>query len=143
MKPPRENPAQARLRLDLECDTPVYVQIMDQIRRLASDGILEAGVEIPPVRRLAADLEINPNTVSKAYQLLEREGVIETRPRRGCFIAAQASRHAQQARTKRLDEILDGLASESRRLGVAPGDLMEALRKRLGRVSDEEWSGPS
>ena len=75
------------LTVDASSETPIYVQIMDQIRARVRDGALLAGTPLPSVRQLAGDLEVNPNTVAKAYALLEHEGVLLTRSRRGVFVA--------------------------------------------------------
>ena len=56
--------------------TPIYRQLVDQIRQLAASGKLEAGDQLPSVRAIASELGVNPVTISKAYSLLEREGVV-------------------------------------------------------------------
>lgn len=67
---------------------PIYIQIMDEIRRGIVVGTLVEGDALPPVRRLAATLRVNPNTVRQAYQLLERDGVLYARRGQGTFVAA-------------------------------------------------------
>jgi GntR family transcriptional regulator len=70
---------------------PIYIQIMDQIRRSVAGGTLAPGEQLPSVRDLALQLAINPNTISKAYQELEHEGVVYTLRGRGTFVSGQAS----------------------------------------------------
>lgn len=65
---------------------PIYLQIVNQVKRAVASGVLVPGDRLPTVRQLAVDLTINPNTVAKAYQELEREGVISTVPGRGTFV---------------------------------------------------------
>ena len=75
------------LRLDASSDTPVYRQIVEQIRSLAEGGGLPAGERLPTVRRLADSLGVNRNTVSRAYATLRELGVIETRAGGGTAVA--------------------------------------------------------
>jgi GntR family transcriptional regulator len=65
---------------------PMYLQLIEQVRRLIAVGALAAGEQLPTVKQLALDLTINASTVAKAYRDLERDGVIETSPGRGSFV---------------------------------------------------------
>lgn len=122
--------------IDTRKDTPVYVQIMDQVRARVRDGELEPGSPLPSVRQLAAELELNPNTVAKAYSLLEREGIIRTRRRRGTFVAASALESAAEALERRLDRVVGRLIEETAHLGVETGELIRALKRRLDAGPD-------
>ena len=75
------------LTVDHRSDRPVYLQVMDGIKTLIYRSQLGLGAQLPTVRALAATLDINPNTVARAYQELEREGLINSRVGRGTFIA--------------------------------------------------------
>ena len=136
-------PSAAIITVDLSCQTPVYVQIIDRIRDLVRSGALLPGAALPSVRQLAADLQINPNTVSKAYLLLEREEIIESRKRRGCFIAPDGPTRADSSADRRLDKALGRLLEEGASLGIERKDLLAALARRLegrGSVREEEAS---
>lgn len=74
------------ITLDLKSKVPIYIQIRDQFRLMIATGELESEKQVPPVRDLASELLINPNTVAKAYQDLEREGYIHTRRGMGTFV---------------------------------------------------------
>ena len=124
--------------IDTRKETPVYVQIMDQLKARVRDGSLAPGARVPSVRQLAADLEINPNTVAKAYTLLEREGVIRTLSRRATVVAESAPSGASQAVERRLDELLERLIDETSRLGLERSELLDALRRRLDAADTEE-----
>jgi len=76
-----------RIELDLTSKVPIYIQIRDHLRLMIMTGEFAAGKQMPPVRDLATDLLINPNTVSKAYQDLEREGHIYTKRGMGTFVS--------------------------------------------------------
>jgi GntR family transcriptional regulator len=142
------------LEVNVTSSVPVYQQIMDQLRRLVSDGSLAPGAPLPSVRQLAAELAINPNTVAKAYQFLELEGTIATLKRRGAFVGESSSAKAALARDRRLEEVVDRLAEDAARLGLNSEEIIEAFAERVrqrgrgegsaggsaGRSSDERGS---
>jgi len=74
------------LRLNPSSGIPLYVQLVEQVKHAIETGSIQAGDQLPSVRKMAEDLLINPNTVAKAYQDLEREGVIELRHGSGAFV---------------------------------------------------------
>jgi len=69
---------------------PLFAQLIEQIKKAVLSGELSSGSALPSIRQLANDLELNPNTVAKAYRLLERDAVIQTRGYRGTFIHPDA-----------------------------------------------------
>jgi GntR family transcriptional regulator len=79
-----------RIKIDINLSTPLFNQLMDQIKKAVMDGLLKAGDPLPSIRQLANDLELNHNTVAKAYRLLERDSVIQTKGYRGTSIHADA-----------------------------------------------------
>ena len=81
-----------RFHLDLKSGVPVYRQIVDQVRGAIAAGSLSSGDQLPTVRQLAVDLEINPNTVVRAYRELEYDGLLETHQGRGRLSAIKRFR---------------------------------------------------
>ena len=79
-----------RIQIDTNLSTPLFQQLMDQIKKAVMDGLLKPGDPLPSIRQLANDLELNHNTVAKAYRLLERDSVIQTKGYRGTSIHADA-----------------------------------------------------
>lgn len=77
---------------------PLYLQIMDEVRRAVSIGSLRPEDPLPSVRELAGELVVNPRTVSQAYQELEREGVVYVRRGQGTFVSANAQRNGEERR---------------------------------------------
>lgn len=75
------------LYIDYKSGLPIYEQVYNGILRLAALGVLQPGGQLPSVRSVAADAGVNPNTVQKAYAMLERDGVIVSVPGRGSFLA--------------------------------------------------------
>jgi GntR family transcriptional regulator len=82
-----------QLTIDERLPEPVFSQIITQIREAVRSGRLKPGAPMPAIRQLAIDLQINPNTVAKAYRLLERDSVIET-GRRGSFVHRDGKKHS-------------------------------------------------
>lgn len=83
---------------------PIYVQLIEQIKKAIATGLLNPGEQLPSVRELAVELTVNPNTVSKAYQDLEREGLIETLRGRGTFVSQKANKQGPEERKRALHE---------------------------------------
>ena len=110
---------------------PIYIQIMDQIRRSVAGGTLAPGEQLPSVRDLALQLAINPNTISKAYQELEHEGVVYTLRGRGTFVSGQASALSERDRLKRLDESVEKLLVEAYHLRCTSGEVLGAVKKKI------------
>jgi GntR family transcriptional regulator len=112
------------LRLNPASGIPVYVQLVDQVKHAIETGAIQAGDQLPSVRKMAEDLLINPNTVLRAYQDLEREGIIELKHGSGAFIResvvarAGVMRKAQTILQTALDRLgaLDLTTGEIRRL---------------------------
>ncbi len=76
--------------IDTSDSVPVFAQLIDQIKKAVLSGELSAGAALPSIRQLANDMGLNHNTVAKAYRLLERDAVIETKGYRGTFIHPDA-----------------------------------------------------
>jgi len=119
------------LEIDTHSPVPIYEQITDGVQRLVRRGDLVPGSSLASVRQLACDLEINANTVARAYRTLEQNGILETAGRRGTRVAADAPNRARDALTGRLDDLADRMIREAAHLGVGPDDLITALVKRL------------
>lgn len=119
------------LKLDPASSVPIYAQVVDQIRALVASRALRAGDQLPSVRELAVSLRVNRNTAAKAYQMLESDGVIETRQGQGCFIADGVPRWSRSERYRRLESILDRALVEASHLGIAFGELPGLVEKRV------------
>ena len=77
--------------IDPKSSTPIFRQIADQLRSAMDAGVYKAGEMLPSLRALAIDIKVNPNTVQRAYDALEREGVVETRRGVGIFVTKKAA----------------------------------------------------
>lgn len=124
------------LEISTHSPVPIYEQIVDGVQRLVRSGDLTPGRVLPSVRQLAGDLEINPNTVARAYRAMERDGILETAGRRGTRVAADARACSRRVLNSRLDEMADRVFCETAHLGIDAGDLIEVLVKRLESASE-------
>jgi GntR family transcriptional regulator len=120
------------LAIDRHNGVPAYRQILDQIRFQVASGVLAAGDELPSTRNLSADLGVNPMTVSKAYGLLEREGIAERRPGLSLVVRAVPAERARDGKVEELRRSLAPVVTVARQLGVDREQLIEVLDELLG-----------
>ena len=109
---------------------PIYQQIVNQVKYLTASGRLTAGEQLPPVRRLAEQLLVNPNTIARAYRELETAGVLSTRRGAGVFVAEGVSPLSRREQTRILNERLDMLLAEAAQMDVDLETLVKLLRQR-------------
>jgi GntR family transcriptional regulator len=106
--------------------TPIYRQVVEQVQRLVAGGQLKPGDDLPSVRAVAERHAINPMTVSKAYSLLEAEGLLARRRGVGMVVAAGVQ-PAGDDRLALLAPALQALARQARQLGITPDDTLASL----------------
>jgi GntR family transcriptional regulator len=130
--------------MQFTCDstgrTPIYRQLIEQIREAVARGRLEPGERLPSVRLLSKDLVVNPNTVARAYTELEREGVLHTRPGLGAFVAKPQTGLKAEVRRRRLAELIDRLLTEAVHLGVTAEEVRNLIDLRMGQFQFGEAS---
>lgn len=113
--------------------TPIYRQLRDRVVAMILDGVLKQGDALPSVRQVAADFQINPITVSKAYQELVDENLVEKRRGLGMYVSEGA--HSALLKSERehfLREEWPNLFARLERMGISIEDLLEAAAKRQG-----------
>ena len=112
---------------------PIYLQIANQVKHLVASQRLVTGDEIPPIRVLAQQLLVNPNTVARAYLELERAGVVVKRHGSGTYISDAGSPLARKERLKILTDRIDALLTEARHLEVPADELLKIIKERSQR----------
>jgi GntR family transcriptional regulator len=116
--------------VDIDAADPraVFQQIADEVRRCITIGVLKPHEPLPAVRRLAADLKVNPNTVQHAYRTLEQEGDAYVKRGLGTFVAARPNR-ARGGQPAIARRIAERMLREGFRHGLLASDLIAALRE--------------
>lgn len=109
---------------------PIYLQIVRQVKYLVASGRLGPGEELPPIRSLAEQLLVNPNTIARAYLELEREGLIVKRHGSGTYVSEEGSPLARRERLKILAQRADALLAEARHLDIDLRDLIKLVEQR-------------
>ena len=121
------------IQIDSQSRVPLYEQLQEQIIRLSMLGILDENQQLPSVRALAREVGVNPNTVAKAYQQLEQQGIIYTVSGRGSFVSPDVL-SLQSLRQAALQEVLDAVDKALSR-GVSPQQLLDAICQQLDSLS--------
>jgi GntR family transcriptional regulator len=124
--------------VDSHSGVPIFRQLMDQVKLHIASGALKPGDELPSIRSLAAPLGVNPMTISKAYNLLVRENVLERRPGLPLVVAAMDLPELQRSRRAQLREGLKPAASLSRQLGLPADEALELFRELLEESGSED-----
>jgi GntR family transcriptional regulator len=119
------------LHVNPSSGVPVYLQIEAQVKQAIAAGALRQGDALPSVRKTAAELRVNPNTVAKAYQNLEREGVIRTVPGTGTYVEDNSPGLLKSEKLKRLRPTAKQLAVESSQLRLGPEDVVKLVENEL------------
>lgn len=114
---------------------PIYEQVKDGLRKLVVTGALQPGDKLPSVRSLASSLAINPNTIQRAYEALEREGYLYSVAGKGSFVAQRND--VEDTRKQELLKRFDAAAAELMFLGVSPEELAKRLKDNQGKGVEE------
>ena len=126
------------IKINLADGVPLYRQIVNQIRYMVASGLLEVGAELPPIRALAMQLKVTPNTIVKAYGELEAAGVVRKRHGSGTYISDDGpSRLAGRERRRIIDERIDALLTEARHLNFSLDDLFKAIQRRQALIAEK------
>src|SRR5581483_10831258 len=123
----------AVLTVDPRSGVPIYLQIIEQIKRSIALGVLQAGEQLPTVKQLAIDLTVNPNTVARAYRELEREDVIETSPGRGSFVRSNGLTDSPKVAADIGADAFDVALREAKSVGLQRDDVREIFEAALAR----------
>ena len=127
------------LTVDPRSGVPIYLQLIEQVKRSVALGILQSGEQLPTVKQLALDLTINPNTVARAYRDLERDGVIETAAGRGSFVRTNGSaQNAKSAATDVARAAFDAAVREAKSIGLTADEVRGVSDSAIDRWFGEQ-----
>jgi GntR family transcriptional regulator len=122
------------LHVNPSSGVPVYLQIESQVKQVVAAGALKQGDALLSVRKLAAELRVNPNTVARAYQNLERDGVIRTIPGGGTYVADDHPGLLKSEKVRRLRPLARQLAVESAQLRLNAEETIKLVQEELDEM---------
>lgn len=120
------------IRVNPSSGIPIYLQLMEQIRHAIETGAIQAGEQLPTMRKLAVELIINPNTVIRAYRELEREGIVEIRHGAGAFVSQAAASRTKVSRKAQsvMQSAVDRLATA----GLTEDEIRRLMENELAQL---------
>ena len=123
------------MKIDPDSGTPIYLQIIDELKTAVLSGRYRDGDRVLPVRELAVQLRVNPNTVAKAYRLMQDEGLLVSRPGGGTFIAVPEAFSLRREREEAIAAQLGRLVAKAKAFDLGP--------ERLRELLDDAWERPA
>ena len=121
------------IAINIDDPVPIFTQLMEQIKKAVASERLQPGDPLPSIRQLAGDLDINNKTVAKAYRLLERDNVIQTKGYRGTFIHPDARTHCEFNLQDWLDSELEKAVSSWRERGLTDSEIRNSFSKIMNK----------
>ncbi|RVU55694.1 GntR family transcriptional regulator [Anaerosphaera multitolerans] len=126
--------------MEFNGNAPIYIQVMDLLKAKISAGELNLGDKLPSVRDLSKELKVNPNTIQRAYQELERESLVFTQRGLGTFIT-EDSELIKSFKTKEINDLIKTFIEDVIKLGYDIEDVLEILKTYLNEEEINEHSG--
>jgi GntR family transcriptional regulator len=125
------------ITINLTDGVPIYRQIVNQVKYLVASGLLLPGEELPPIRTLALQLKVTPNTIVKAYGELEIAGVIHKRQGSGTFISeGRPQQVALRERRRVIEQRIDALLAEAHQLNFTAEEILRMVRERRAVMAE-------
>ncbi len=122
------------IRIDPDSAVPIYMQIVHSIKQQVATGRLKPGEQLPTVRELATDLRVNPNTVARAYDMLDSDNVITTQQGRGTYVREHPDNvHLARVRQEQLRTMMDNTVAKALSQGCIAEEIEEAFNAQLAR----------
>ena len=118
-------------RIDPASRLPIYRQLANQLREAVARGRLLPDERLPSVRELSRALVVNPNTIARVYTEMERDGILNTRPGLGVFVARPKAELTRKVRKERLEGLLDHFLTEAVHLGFSAEEVIAGVAERV------------
>ena len=130
------------MHIDSGSHVPIYLQIADAVRAAVAAGVYRPGDPLPSLRAMATDIHVNPNTVQRAYDELDREGLIYAQRGRGLFVAERGTASARSAAGDGVRRAFDGAIRAARTAGMSEAQVRELFDASLGDMVQNESKRP-
>src|SRR4029450_3856722 len=131
------------ITINLTDGVPIYRQIVNQVKYLVASGLLVPGEELPPIRTLALQLKVTPNTIVKAYHELEISGVVHKRRGSGTFVSEGRQQLALRERRRIIEQRVDALLTEAHHLNFTADDILRMVRERKAAMDPGTTAEPA
>jgi GntR family transcriptional regulator len=118
------------ITINMADGVPIYRQIVNQVKYLIASGLLQPDEELPPIRALALQLKVTPNTIVKAYGELEISGVIHKRRGAGTYVSEGRQQMARRERQRIIEQRIDALLAEAHQLNFTAEEILQMVRER-------------
>jgi GntR family transcriptional regulator len=118
------------ISINVKDGVAIYRQIVNQVKYLVASGLLHPGDELPPIRTLALQLKVTPNTIVKAYDELETSGVVHKRRGSGTFVSETRPQLALRERRRIIEQRIDALLAEGHQLNFTADDIVRMVQQR-------------
>jgi GntR family transcriptional regulator len=129
------------LKIDPASGLPIYLQLIEQIKYHISVGTIRAEDQLPSVRKLSTDLRVNPNTIAKAFNIMETEGIVYSKRGEGTFISPNAAESSKEERRGVLKNLLKQVAETAEALNVPPDEVHRMMDECFKETSNTIPSG--
>ncbi len=120
-----------QIAIDIDSREPLFSQLITQVKKAVESGQKQPGDSLPSIRQLANDLDLNSNTVAKAYRLLERDSIIETRGYRGTFVHADAPSNCKVDLNGQIEEKVGETIAQLKDIGATDSEIRIAFNKLM------------
>jgi GntR family transcriptional regulator len=131
------------ISINLADGVPIYRQIVNQVKYLVASGLLQPGEGLPPIRTLALQLKVTPNTIVKAYGELEKSGAVYQRHGSGTFVSeGRAQPVALRERRRVIEQRIDALLAEAHQLNFTAEEILRMVRERRSAMKETTAEQP-
>ncbi|MFL0194073.1 GntR family transcriptional regulator [Clostridium sp. WILCCON 0269] len=127
------------INIDNRSSTPIYQQIVNQIKEEILKGILQGGDKLPSVREMSSRIMANPNTISRAYSELERQKVIETIRGKGTYVTSEYKPVMEEERMENLKENIKKIIVEAKYMGLSKEKMVEMINNTYDSIGSESF----
>ena len=123
------------IKINENSPVPIYLQIVEEIKRMILSGTYSANSRLPSIRQVAKDIKVNPNTVAKAFQELEADGMIFFKRGQGAFVAEISAKDQQMRVIEKLTAQIEELVNNAVKLGMEPEQLTKLFESIVKKHS--------
>lgn len=124
-------------KIDPSSGLPIYHQLIEQIKYLIAAGTLQAEDQLPSVRKLSVDLRINPNTIAKAYNIMETSGIVYTRRGEGTFISPQVASSSGESRLQVIRSVVRQVTETAITMKISREDVLKMVNEDFDKLESE------